>query len=72
MPVPNGSQSSEIILAPRAANWALEFASQTDVTNNSLFWLVPKGSLIDLGGNKDGTSAFTDLRDFKVPPLFKM
>ncbi|MDA9989394.1 transglycosylase SLT domain-containing protein [Paracoccaceae bacterium] len=72
MPVPNSSQSSEIISAPRAENWALELASQTDVTNNSLFWLVPKGSLIDLGVNKDGTPAFTDLRNFKVPPLFKM
>ena len=72
MPVPNGSKSSEIISAPRAENWALGFASQTDVANNSLFWLVPKGSMIDLGVNEDDTPAFTDLRDFKVPPLFKM
>jgi hypothetical protein len=49
-----------------------EFLTQTNVVNRSLFWIAPKGSMIDFGSKKADEPAFADLRDFKVPPLFKM
>ena len=72
MPIPNGSQSSEKVSTPQVANLMPEFLTQTNVVNRSLFWIAPKGSMIDFGSKKAGEPAFADLRDFKVPPLFKM
>ena len=72
MPIPYDSQSYEIFPVPKIANFASEFATQSYNENASLFWVKPQGSIVDFRPNKAGVSAFNDLRDFKMPPLFKM
>lgn len=72
MPIPEGLQRAEIVSAPQIAKLASEVVKPTDAVNSSLFWLTPKGSMIDFVPNSGGGPAFADLRDFKVPPLFKM
>jgi hypothetical protein len=72
MPVPKGLQIAELFPAPKIAKLAPEGSNPTDVVNRSLFWLTPKGSMIYFGPNSAEGPAFADLRDFKVPPLFKM
>jgi len=72
MPVPYSSQNDKIFSVTQLANLESEFAVQSNKINAPLFWVKPTGAMIDFRPNEAAVSAFADLRDFKMPPLFKM
>ena len=72
MPIPSGVQNDQISSVEKFVKLARGFALQSNEVNAPLFWIQPKGSLIDLGPDEATVSAIADLRDFKMPPLLKM
>ena len=72
MPIPYKAENDATFSVQKFDKLVGEFAIQLDEVNTPLFWVKPKGAIIDLRSNKAGISAFADLRDFKMPPLFKM
>ena len=72
VPIPTVVPSSKLASVKEFQNLAGKLMSKKDIPTKPLFWVKPTGSMVNFGPQKSGEPAFADLRDFKMPPLFKM
>ena len=72
MPIPNLVKSDKLVSLKKFESSTGKPKAKKDILNQPLFWVKPTGSMVNFGPQIAGEPAFADLRDFKMPPLFKM